>query len=204
MEMEMLIPDDMIEACGKIFSGEYDIEYSNPTPTILDIGANVGAFSRWAKYKWPNSTIHAYEPLDQCYKYLLKNTASLQNVFCHQVAVGAKSETRTIYYGTGNRGQSSFNRTPQTRDYGVDINVIAANTLPYAHIVKVDTEGAELEILQNISFDPDIILIEYHSASDRITLEEMYSEKYYNFEHKFMNPWSGNLKFINTSIIKIV
>ena len=50
----MIIPDDMITHIAKIFNGEYNVGYNNPNPTILDIGANIGGFARWANYRWPN------------------------------------------------------------------------------------------------------------------------------------------------------
>src|SRR5262245_45123028 len=33
-----------------------------PIRTIVDIGANIGLFSLWARHNFPNATIHAYEP----------------------------------------------------------------------------------------------------------------------------------------------
>lgn len=204
MEMEMLIPDDMIWDCGQIFDGSYDIEYNHPSPTILDIGANIGCFARWAKYRWPDCTINSYEPLDQCWPYLIKNTASLKNVTCHNVAVGSKTETRKIYYGTVSRGMSSFNKSGMTRDYGTEIDVIAASTLPQSNIVKVDTEGAEIEILENLSFEPDVLLIEHHTISDRKKIQSMYAHTYTMFEYKMMNLNIGTLKFVKNSIIKVI
>lgn len=199
--MDMIIPDDMVEACGKVFGGEYDVSYNNNKPIILDIGANVGAFSKWAKYRWSEAIIHAYEPLPQCFEYLTKNTEHLDNVHCHRVAVGSRSETRTIYYGSLNRGMSSFDKGDYTKDYGIDVQVIGADTLPRADIIKCDTEGAEIEILENIQFDPHVILVEYHSMRNRKRLEELFLDRYTLFGFKYSDMNAGTLKFVRTDII---
>jgi hypothetical protein len=46
-----------------VLAGSYDIPF-NPEkpPVILDIGANIGAFTSWAAKRWPGCVIHAYEP----------------------------------------------------------------------------------------------------------------------------------------------
>jgi FkbM family methyltransferase len=84
----MIVPDDMIEACGHVFDGEYDVPYDKPDMVILDIGANIGSFAVWAKYRWPSSTIHCYEPISVNYELLLQNVAEKEKVICHNVAIG--------------------------------------------------------------------------------------------------------------------
>lgn len=197
----MIIPDDMIEACGHIFAGEYDIEYQKRTITILDIGANIGAFAVWATYKWPNANIFCYEPIDMNYEYLIKNTADKEKIKCFNVAVGANEERcRHMYYGRDNRGQCSFYKSPEQRDHGTVVNVIPAADLPAADIVKLDVEGAEIEILENIKIKPDIYLIEYHSPAKRVKIAEILSD-YTLVESKMGNLTRGGLKYIKTETI---
>lgn len=200
----MLIPDDMIEVCGKVFAGEYDVSYDKKKPFILDIGANVGAFTRWAKYRWPDSIIYAYEPLPDCIPYLIKNTSDLSGVFVNHCAVGRVAGTKTLYYGTDNRGMSSFDKSEYTRETGVEVNVKGAFNLPKADIVKCDTEGAEVEILECLQFKPDVVLVEYHSLANKERLLEMYSKEYTLLEYKLMSLRCGNLKFVkNDSLLEI-
>lgn len=200
----MLIPDDLIEVCGKVFAGEYDINYSKPNPVILDIGANIGAFTRWAKYRWPDSTIYAYEPSPDCMHYLMKNVQDLKYVFVNHCAVGQRSGTQMLYRGLNNSAMSSLKKTEYTQNDSVEVSVKSASSLPVADIVKCDTEGSEVEILRGLQFDPHVLLIEYHTLRDRKIIEEMYSEKYTLFEFKLGNLRTGNLKFIRNDIIKVV
>jgi len=47
----------------KVLAGEYaaPVDFQNP-PRVLDIGANVGAFTLWANQTWPGAAVIGYEP----------------------------------------------------------------------------------------------------------------------------------------------
>lgn len=197
----MVIPDDMIEVCGEVFSGEYEIDYLKQDAIILDIGAGVGAFTRWAKYRWVDSTIYAYEPDPNCYKYLEKNVEDLEKVFIHKSAVGSESGVRRLYLGGNSRAMNSFEKPIYTLKEGVDVQVIGADTLPKADIVKCDTEGAEIEILENLPYNPHVVLVEYHSLENKSRLEQMYADRYMLFEYKLGTFRTGILKFVREDIV---
>lgn len=197
----MIIPDDAIEFCGLIFSGEYDVKrYTREKPSILDIGANIGAFSRWSTYRWPGCTIQCYEPVKQNYNFLLENTKDNPNIECHNVAIGQIQERKMIYYGLQNCGECSFIKGDQQRDYGEEVEVYPASLLPYADIVKIDTEGYELEIITNLSFQPDLFLLEYHSIQQRNAIIE-YLNDYTLIEYSMMSKPAGLIKLARTDIV---
>jgi FkbM family methyltransferase len=160
----MIIPNDMISAIGVIFEGEYDIPYFKKSPIILDIGANVGGFAIWANKRWENSTIFCYEPVKNTYKLLEENTKDIDKINCYNYAIGDTEEEKFIFYGQHNIGQSSFLNTRFVKSHGEFVSIKSANTLPKADIVKIDTEGYETNILNNMIIEPDVIMIEYHSC----------------------------------------
>lgn len=199
----MQVPDNMVKHIEKIFEGEYDIAYQNSNPIILDIGGNIGGFSLWADKRWANSKIYSYEPIKDNFNLLKENTKDMDNIVISNVAIGSKEETRRMYYGAHNVGECSFiNGAEQTED-GEDVSVMPANLLPDANIVKIDTEGAEIEILENMIVKPDVYLIEFHSAYNRRRIDNILYD-YTLMAADIKNPNYGIVKYALTSSIQYI
>src|SRR6516164_5480528 len=53
-----------------LLDDEYGLgKLRSPVNTVVDIGANIGLFSLWARHQFPNAIIHAYEPNDAIWDY---------------------------------------------------------------------------------------------------------------------------------------
>ena len=189
----MQIPDNMTKHIQKIFDGEYDIAYQNSNPVILDIGGNVGGFCLWANKRWADSKIYSYEPIKNNFNLLKENTKDMNNIVISNVAIGSKEETRKMYYGAHNIGECSFQHGLEQIEDGEDVSVMPANLLPKADIVKIDTEGAEIEILENMIIKPDVYLIEFHSAYNRRRIDNIL------YDYTLM---SADIKLPNYGIVK--
>jgi FkbM family methyltransferase len=153
-----------------LVDGCYDVPF-NPTtpPVILDLGANVGAFTRWASTRWPGCTIHAFEPHPGNF-YLLTRTAALaigSTVTCYQLAVAANAGKMMLDEGQFNCGEwSLLTRNGKSQ---VEVSVVLATSLPKADILKIDTEGCEAEIVASLLKagrlpEFSAIMLECHSA----------------------------------------
>lgn len=160
--------------CFSVLQGSYNVPF-NPTtpPVILDIGANVGAFCRWAVKRWPGCTIYAYEPCPENFDRLRQTVDSLrlrnQEITISNVAVAEKEGTAKLNEGEFNCGEWSLMTSPLPGKRTVEVQTIAAMTLPKADILKIDAEGAELEIIASLFYGnrlPEFsaIMMEVHSA----------------------------------------
>jgi hypothetical protein len=59
----------------------------------------------------------------------------------------------------------------------VEVETPAPSVLPKAHIVKIDTEGSEIDILGRMaSIDFDVVMLEYHSEANRRKVDELLSD----------------------------
>lgn len=68
-------------------------------PTIFDIGANVGVSISEFKAWWPNSIIHAFEPLSDCWDELKKTTSVFNNtVIINNFALGSSDDDLATMY----------------------------------------------------------------------------------------------------------
>jgi FkbM family methyltransferase len=165
----------------KVFAGEYDVAFEHPSPVILDIGANCGAFALWARKKWPNSTVFCFEPAQVSFPYLCVNTQDDANIERHQVAVlPAELMLTKLYVGQSNQGEASFFRDlNQTQDSYELPKLLHPSLLPEHDILKLDTEGSEVLILLGLRTAkklPPCILLEYHREIDRRNIDGILEE----------------------------
>lgn len=156
-----------------ILSGDYDIIQANVTkPTILDIGANVGAFTAWASERWPDyEKIHLYEPHPKTFVLLKKNMVSMmvRDYELHNVAVMKEPGEVKLYHGQYNCGEVTatpevaWGRVPD--EHNCTATAIAIRDLPKASIVKCDAEGMEGDLMSEYKHweTVDLFLVEYHS-----------------------------------------
>lgn len=155
-----------------VLDGMYDIpelEFEAP-PVILDIGANVGAASVWFAHRYPGCTIIAYDPHpDHCAAYR-NNLLGTDNIFlCPYAVAGGEPRTVKLYDGRNGPGQRSIYNLGEQRDTYIEVLTMRAQDLPGADIVKVDTEGCELEILEEYRHlcGLSAVMLEWHRPEDK-------------------------------------
>jgi len=162
-------PLDCLPAVGEVFSGQYALPSScslSGVPTILDIGANCGAFTIWARMTCQGCRVFAYEPQPDIFEFLSRNLSGIPNTTPIHAGVGDPAATVfargrhsrlcTSQYDIGEQGADAFTAS-----------VIAPETLPEADIVKIDAEGAEGYILEHMIYTPKALMLEWHGDKNR-------------------------------------
>src|ERR1017187_9261064 len=71
----------------EIYGGEYDLDLITPPKTVLDLGANEGAFTAWALERWPGCSITAFEPIAANAELFLENHGKNPRVIFPAAAV---------------------------------------------------------------------------------------------------------------------
>jgi len=202
-------PMDMKWHVERIFQGEYDVPVQIPHPIILDIGANVGAFTVWASKRWPKSVIHAYEPIKHNFQYLIMNIDSLHcptQIFAHNLAVlGKDLSRRRMHLGLHNLGESSFHNLGEQSNQLEKVRVVSARELPAADIVKIDTEGCEVEILEGLDLTgTSTIMLEYHGESDRKRILSILESRFSLLAVDCAIPARGTMKFVRKVSFRMI
>jgi FkbM family methyltransferase len=150
-----------------IDAGEYDVPLDSDPELIYDIGANVGAYALRAHRQWPKAHVVAFEPAADTFRLLQRNTFT-SGVRCVEAAVRNFTGTDRLREGTLNSCQRSFRDVPWVNGDGTDVKCVNGADLQSPDVLKIDTEGCELEILQSLNLTKTrTVALEYHSEDDQ-------------------------------------
>jgi FkbM family methyltransferase len=161
-------------------------------PVVFDIGANIGLFTLFARQRWVDARVFAFEPVPQIFEVLRRNVGGLPDVHLYDVAVGDTAGTRELTYYPRYTMMSGFDTDPVAdralvRSYigniaegmdrerretlldaadgflegRFDREFVSCAVRPLADLagtcgvdridlLKVDVEGAEVQVLQGI------------------------------------------------------
>ena len=150
----------------EVFGGCYECDLIQPPKTVLDIGANEGAFTAWALEKWPECTILAHEPMPENQEMFLTNHRNNARVGLSGAAV-SNQPFLDIHLGKNNSGECSAHDLGEQLPETVRVECIRPDSIPSAEFVKVDTEGCEVEIISGLDLSKTQVLVgEYHREDD--------------------------------------
>lgn len=136
-----------------------------PGATVYDIGANVGIYSLLASsLVGPSGTVYAFEPLARNLRYLRRHIAlnQLQNCVVLELAVSNLEGTRRFSAASWDysMGRLSPKGEISVQSITLDSCIYGEKGLRPPDLVKIDVEGAELEVLQGGAR----VLTEFHPA----------------------------------------
>jgi FkbM family methyltransferase len=144
-----------------LLKSKYKSEYFFPDElnpkVIFDIGGNIGITSIFLATLFPEAKIYTFEPLPDNFEILKKNIQKYKNIEAFNVGLGSKNGSFKVYLSNDseNFGGISFYPDPVGNNLDThilcevqDINsVIEELNLDYIDLIKIDTEGAEYDIL---------------------------------------------------------
>lgn len=163
---------------------------------VLDIGANVGSYSKIILEKTHHNII-AFEPLSEAYSSLLALESKFSNrIITENFGIGDANSTSTIYYSKDALSHASFSKEVQEISYlqkdskieaRLEIKTLDSYLLEKPlnleiALLKIDVEGYEEEVLKGASdilmnHKPQMIQIEYnlHQLFKRQTLHSLHA-----------------------------
>ena len=139
-------------------NGCYRRHFDGPAPdeTIVDIGANIGAFTLDCAARFPSARIDAYEPDPRAFDMLTKNVTANRledRVRVYAEAVGRAPGVLSLTRGDGSIVATGYPRASETTTGFVDCRMVDLRTVldrarGLVGVVKVDVEGAEADIIE--------------------------------------------------------
>lgn len=150
---------------------QYDLPFAFTPATILDIGANIGCYSTRCHEKWPKAAIWAYEPVPALAEQIAVNCPDIA-IIC--AGVRATDETSTLFQVDSEDTWGSFHENGHKILSSIQARCVSAKSLASAELVKIDTEGCEVEILENLDLSKTQALVcEYHRRADLDTIRKL-------------------------------
>ena len=138
--------------------------------TCIDLGANVGDYTKIMAVK--AKRVIAFEPDPWAHARLQANVAALDNVKIENAAAGTRDGTVLLYRRAGFESNPASNSQSSSvvaakknvsQDEAVEVEQIdfiayLENLDENLGIVKIDIEGAEVELLERLFERPDILM----------------------------------------------
>jgi FkbM family methyltransferase len=132
--------------------------------TVIDIGANFGAFSIVAaKHVGKGGRVFSYEPNPSAFARLLKNIQSneLTNIIAYNEAVGKQDGEVTLYLDRNSAFSTAYGKVDghsPSRLQSIKVKMRSMSSVlreagGFVQLLKMDCEGSEYDILQSVSVD---------------------------------------------------
>jgi FkbM family methyltransferase len=130
-----------------------------PCPTLLDVGANRGQYTRLLATAFPTSTIHSLEPSPSTFELLTEHVSTIPNVRAHNIGLSRTTQVTSLYSDQAGSGLASlhnrrldhldisFDRTEAVTLHSLD-RFCLDNNISHVHFMKLDVEGHELAVFE--------------------------------------------------------
>lgn len=134
-----------------------------PIKTIVDVGANIGFFSVCARHYFPQANITAYEPNYHLEKFLSHHLQQVNAKYLLE-AVGKKNAKIDLQLHDDDSIMTTVKENGSANVQQRSIADVIRDTGGSIDLLKLDCEGAEWQILQDISSMQKVnwLVMEYH------------------------------------------
>lgn len=174
--------------------------------TIVDIGANVGAASIMLAVKYPEARIHAFEPGPAPLELLRRNAAAFPSIAVHDFGLGTDDIQRPLYRSQWDPMSASLLTSAENTPLFDSVTVrrashaLAALDATVIDLLKIDTEGFEVPILEDLGQlvrEIRAIYIEFHSDRDRLLLDKRLAETHLLAYAAVRHPHRGDVCYVH-------
>jgi FkbM family methyltransferase len=181
----------------------YQFNSASKEPIIIDCGANMGTSVLYFKWLYKEAKVYAFEPDKNIFGVLSKNISNnkLEDVQLTNMAVWI--DEQDMFFNANHAQSGKLIQDGSS----IKVKCIRLKTFmqafPQIDFLKLDIEGAELLVLQDISSElhrVKYLFIEYHSEVDKtqklsqlLAIIEQAGFRYFIGGNQSKNPFTSNL-----------
>lgn len=193
--------------CAEVLNGEaYHLvpsEILSPldVKTIYDVGSNVGASCVYWADCYPNAKIYAYEPCEDAYELLCLNTVN-DKVEPYNIALGIEDGLVDLFHNVEDDVCNSLKNHKSHGHEKVVIERARRHINGPIDILKLDTEGCEVETLSDVEAwigDIKVVYLEYHSEYARRRVDSLMIPTHTLWSSRATRPHRGNMCYVRTT-----
>ena len=200
--------------CGSDFIVDLKSKLTFPINTIFDVGANVGQTAIWFNDYLRHASIYSFEPVKNTYLKLVENTSKINNLKSFNLALGEREELIKIkLFSDESSTLNSLKESSQNLDsnFSETIKVVTGdsfcikNKIENIDLLKIDTEGFEIEVLKGFSemlINGKIKAIYCEVGFDPKNSRNTYINEIFDFMHKHDYKFYGLYEINNLPIKK--
>ncbi len=194
----------------KFVDEQYYFKETNLKPVIFDCGSSIGISVLYFKCLYQGSEIYSFEPNPAAFGFLKMNVINnnLTNIHCYNLALSFEEDTIDLFIPK----QNSFINSKATKidvakydQISVSAKSLSEFLLPLqeVHLVKIDVEGSELDIIEDLKKEVlkrrivKKFIIEYHVSihPDKATLNNFLTTfTNHGYLYKFIDEYKNEVK----------
>ena len=123
-----------------------------PFKMIFDVGAHTGQTATKYAQAFPDARVIAFEPVPENFNRLINNVRQSSSVECHQLALSSESGECIIYLSEHDTAHSMVHSVGRQSGGIVKMTTLdafcKAHRISFIDLLKIDTEGHDLEVLK--------------------------------------------------------
>ena len=175
---------------------------------VVDLVAHIGTASRFFRCVYPKARVVSFEPAASTFSYLARNMADDPQMTAVNVGLlDVDGPAEIIFSGLGGEQTSLFaapveqdrRETVQLRRAASEFQRIVGDA--QCIVLKIDTEGGEVPILQEVRPFLDrvaAVYLEYHSEADRLAIDGLLSAAgFVLFANQAIHPHRGESAYLH-------
>lgn len=174
----------LIDQFQEIFlKNVYYFKCDETVPKIVDAGSNIGLSIIYFKLLFPRAEILSFEPDEETFNLLQKTIKrnQMQTVNTFRAALCNREGITNLFKEKGVVGSLNMSIVPTAYSGSEEIEVPTTLLSNYIndeiHFAKIDTEGSEIAILENLIYSRRLkyikeFVVEFHAAKSVLTLTD--------------------------------